>query len=57
VLVLSTHNVSMTITEKIRSKILSADDEVLTNMSFNIKNDTILENLLVDPITPLFSVR
>jgi glutamate-1-semialdehyde 2,1-aminomutase len=57
VLVLSTHNVSMTITEKISSKILSAYDEVLTNMSFNIKNDTILENLLVDPITPLFSVR
>ena len=57
VLVLSTHNVSITITEKIISKILSAYDEVLTNMSFNIKNDTILENLLVDPITPLFSVR
>lgn len=57
VLVLSTHNVSITITEKIINKILSAYDEVLTNMSFNIKNGTILENLLVDPITPLFSIR
>jgi len=57
VLVLSTHNVSISITDKIKRKILSAYDEVLMNMSLNIKNDTILENLLVDPITPLFSVR
>jgi glutamate-1-semialdehyde 2,1-aminomutase len=57
ILVLSTHNVSLTMNEKIIKKIIVGYEKVLGRMNRHLKESTLLEQLKSDPLKPLFAIR
>jgi hypothetical protein len=57
ILVLSTHNVSLTMNEKIIKQIIVGYEKVLGRMNRHLKGSTLLEQLKSDPLKPLFAIR
>ena len=57
VLVLSSHNVSLALSDQKIKKVLEAYRKVLEIMGRNIEDLSLLESLKVEPIQPLFKVR
>ena len=57
VLILSSHNITIAHSIKIRKKTLEIYEKVLTMMARTLKNGNIGEMLLVEPLEPLFKVR
>jgi glutamate-1-semialdehyde 2,1-aminomutase len=57
VLVLSTHNNSLSLTEKISEQVINVYGEVISDLSQSIADTSLLSKLHVKPIQPLFSLR
>jgi len=57
ILVLSTHNVSLAMNEKIIKQIIVGYEKVLARMNRHLKRSTLLEQLKSDPLKPLFAIR
>jgi len=57
VLILSSHNVSLSFKKKHINKLLHAYDEVLGNISKSISDETIGKLLRTKPLEPLFKIR
>jgi glutamate-1-semialdehyde 2,1-aminomutase len=57
VLVLSTHNNSFSLTEKISDQVINAYGEVLNDLSKSITDSSLLSKLHVKPIQPLLTLR
>jgi glutamate-1-semialdehyde 2,1-aminomutase len=57
VLILSTHNNSLSLNERIANKLMDKYGSVLDKMSKTIYNGSILSKLESKPLTPLFSTR
>ena len=57
VLVLSTHNNSLSLTEKISEQVVNVYGEVISNLSKSITDASLLSKLHVEPIKPLFTLR
>ena len=57
VLVLSTHNNSLSLTEKISEQVINIYGEVISDLSKSISDTSLLSKLHVKPIQPLFTLR
>lgn len=57
VLVLGSHNVSLALKENIIDELVKKYASVLSLIANNIKASTIMDNLSVEPLAPLFKVR
>jgi glutamate-1-semialdehyde 2,1-aminomutase len=57
VLVLSTHNNSLSLTEKISEQVINIYGEVISGLSKSISDTSLLSKLHVKPIQPLFTLR
>ena len=57
VLILNTHNVSMALSEGITDELLEKYESVLILLAENISENTLHENLQVEPLAPLFKIR
>ena len=57
ILVLSTHNNSLSLTEKISEQVINVYGEVISDLSKSITDTSLLSKLQVKPIQPLFSLR
>jgi len=57
VLVLSTHNNSLSLTEKISEQVINVYGEVISDLSKSITDTSLLSKLQVKPIQPLFTLR
>jgi glutamate-1-semialdehyde 2,1-aminomutase len=57
ILVLSTHNNSLSLTQEIAHKVVGAYDEVISLMKKDLENSHVLKRLKVNPISPLFNLR
>lgn len=57
ILVLSTHNNSLSLTQEIAHKVVGAYDEVISLLKKDLENSYVLKRLKVNPISPLFNVR
>jgi len=57
VLVLSTHNNSLSLTEKISEQVINIYGEVISDLSKSITDTSLLSKLHVKPIQPLFTLR
>ena len=57
VLVLNSHNVSIAMDKRITKTLLHKYELVLKTIKKNIEEETLLQNLRVQPLEPLFKVR
>jgi glutamate-1-semialdehyde aminotransferase len=57
VLVLSTHNISLSLTEKLSEQVINVYGEVIGDLSKSITDTSLLSKLHVKPIQPLFTLR
>ena len=57
ILVLSTHNNSLSLTEKISEQVINVYGEVISDLSKSISDNSLLSKLQVKPIEPLFTLR
>ena len=57
ILILGSHNISLAFSDEVIEEIVSKYEGVLTTMSNEIKNGTLIEKLRVVPLQPLFRVR
>jgi glutamate-1-semialdehyde 2,1-aminomutase len=57
ILVLSTHNNSLSLTHEIAVEVVDAYQEVLSLLKKDLENSYVVKRLKVNPILPLFSVR
>jgi glutamate-1-semialdehyde 2,1-aminomutase len=57
VLVLNTHNVSLELNQKLCDEVLEKYGSVLALMAQHISENTLLDNLQVKPLNPLFRIR
>jgi glutamate-1-semialdehyde 2,1-aminomutase len=57
ILVLSTHNNSLSLTEKISEQVINVYGEVINDLSQSIADTSLLSKLHVKPIQPLFTLR
>ena len=57
VLVLSTHNNSLSLTEKISEQVINIYGEVIGDLSKSITDTSLLSKLHVKPIQPLINLR
>ena len=57
VLILSSHNVSLSFRKVHITKLLKAYDEVLCDIATRISDGTIEERLTTKPLEPLFKIR
>ena len=57
VLVLNTHNVSLGLNQKLCGEVLEKYGSVLALMAQHISENTLLDNLQVKPLNPLFRIR
>jgi len=57
ILVLSTHNNSLSLTEKISEQVINVYGEVINDLSKSISDNSLLSKLQVKPIEPLFTLR
>ena len=57
VLVLSTHNNSLSLTEKLSEQVVNVYGEVISDLSKSIADASLLSKLHVKPIQPLFTLR
>jgi len=55
--VLSTHNNSLSLTEKISEQVINVYGEVISDLSKSITDTSLLSKLHVKPIQPLFTLR
>jgi len=57
VLVLSTHNNSLSLTEKLSEQVINVYGEVISDLSKSIRDTSLLSKLHVKPIQPLLALR
>ena len=57
ILVLSTHNNSLSLTHEISQKVLQAYNDVISMLKEDLENSYVSNRLKVNPISPLFRVR
>jgi glutamate-1-semialdehyde 2,1-aminomutase len=57
ILVLSTHNNSLSLTREIAQKVLDSYEEVLSMLKHDLETSNVSKKLKVSPISPLFKVR
>lgn len=57
ILVLSTHNNSLSLTQEIAHKVVDVYEEVLSMLKKDLENSNVLKRLRVKPISPLFNLR
>ena len=57
VLVLSTHNNSLSLTEKLSEQVINVYGEVISDLSKSITDNSLLSKLHVNPIQPLLTLR
>ena len=57
ILVLSTHNNSLSLTEKISEQVINVYGEVISDLSKSITDNSLLSKLHVNPIQPLLTLR
>ena len=57
ILVLSTHNNSLSLTAKISDRVINTYGEVISDMSESLSNGSLLDKLQVDPIQPVIKLR
>jgi glutamate-1-semialdehyde aminotransferase len=57
ILVLSTHNNSLSLTAKISDRVINTYGEVISDMSKSLSDGSLLDKLLVDPVQPVIKLR
>jgi hypothetical protein len=57
ILVLSTHNNSLSLTEKIADRVINTYGEVISDMSKSLSDGSLLYKLQVDPVQPIIKLR
>jgi glutamate-1-semialdehyde 2,1-aminomutase len=57
ILILGTHNVTLSMNSRIVENILNAYDKTLGSISNAIQNQSLVDSLLVEPLKPLFRIR
>jgi len=57
ILILNTHNISISMSKRDLNKIVSAYDKTLESLSRSLSDRNLRENLKVEPIKPLFKIR
>jgi glutamate-1-semialdehyde 2,1-aminomutase len=57
ILVLSTHNNSLSLTAKIADRVINAYGDVISNISESVLDGSLLDKLQVDPVQPIIKLR
>ena len=57
ILVLSTHNNSLSLTAKIADRVINTYGEVISDISKSLSDGSLLDKLQVDPVQPVIKLR